>query len=142
MTEKNPFPPSRQDKALCHALRYYRLLSGYSQNNIAVALGMRRPTYTYCETGVTMPEIRILYLLSLLYSIPVSAFLQFSSDSHICSQKRPPKKYLASPTKICHLKEHEKSLIAVLRLATARYHCHYSREIINYLQSLPPVQNE
>lgn len=62
-------------------LRKFRKENGYSQNHIANILGVERSTYTYYETGKTVPVIFDLMRLADLYSISLDDLLGFHADS-------------------------------------------------------------
>ena len=52
-----------------------RMQSGFRQDDLAVILGVSRPTYSYYETGKTSPDMITLRKLAAVYSIdPVSFF--------------------------------------------------------------------
>lgn len=55
-------------------LRLLRKEKGYTQEDVAAALGMVRSTYTYYETGKTCPDIFSLYRLAKLYRIEFGLF--------------------------------------------------------------------
>lgn len=56
-------------------LRTLRIQSGYTQGHIAEILKINRSTYTYYETGKTIPDIFTLVILSDLYDIAIEDFL-------------------------------------------------------------------
>ena len=62
-------------------LRKFRKENGYSQNHIANILGVERSTYTYYETGKTVPVIFDLMRLADLYSVSLDDLLGFHADS-------------------------------------------------------------
>ena len=59
-------------------LRKFRKENGYSQSHIANVLGIERSTYTYYETGKTVPVIFDLMRLADLYDISMDSLLGFS----------------------------------------------------------------
>ena len=52
-------------------LRMYRLMNGFTQNEVADYIGVERSTYTYYETGKTLPNIFTVILLSELYGVTI-----------------------------------------------------------------------
>lgn len=63
-------------KALRENLRKFRTEARYSQQDVAQILGINRATYTYYETGKTIPSIVDLWVLARLYHRPLEEFLQ------------------------------------------------------------------
>lgn len=62
-------------------LRQFRSENGYSQNHIANILGVERSTYTYYETGKTVPVIFDLMTLADLYRTTLDDLMGFRADS-------------------------------------------------------------
>ena len=62
-------------------LRKFRKENGYSQSHIANVLGIERSTYTYYETGKTVPVIFDLMRLADLYDISMDSPLGFHADA-------------------------------------------------------------
>lgn len=62
-------------------LRQFRKENGYSQSHIANILGVERSTYTYYETGKTVPVIFDLMRLADLYNTTLDELLGFHADS-------------------------------------------------------------
>ena len=62
-------------------LRTFRTENGYSQSHLANILGIERSTYTYYETGKTIPVIFDLMRLADLYSVTLDDLLGFHADS-------------------------------------------------------------
>ena len=60
---------------LGNMLRTVRLSLRLTQNAVAAQLGVSRSTYTYYESGKTMPDIHTLRQLSELYHIPPENFV-------------------------------------------------------------------
>lgn len=56
-------------------LRTLRIQFGYTQGHIAEILKINRSTYTYYQTGKTIPDIFTLVILSDLYDIAIEDFL-------------------------------------------------------------------
>lgn len=61
-------------------LRKFRKENGYSQSHIANVLGIERSTYTYYETGKTVPVIFDLMRLADLYDTSMDDLLGFHAD--------------------------------------------------------------
>ncbi len=65
-------------------LRQARTARGLTQQEVAEALHMTRSTYTYYESGRTLPDILTMRTLSLLFAVPPEIFFH-------------PEKYRPSP---------------------------------------------
>lgn len=61
-------------------LRYYREKCGYTQQNVADQLNIERSTYTYYETGKTMPDIRTLMTLAKIFGVNYTDLLEGTGD--------------------------------------------------------------
>ena len=104
-----------QSTILAEQLRKIRLAAGFTQQNIADALKINRATYTYYETGKTLPDIVTIQKLAVLYQIDIQDLL--SGDINNAGlRQRPKKKISQKPEHIDELSSQEKSLIALLRL--------------------------
>lgn len=57
-------------------LRTYRLMNGFTQNEVADYIGVERSTYTYYETGKTLPDIFTVILLSELYGVRIEEMVK------------------------------------------------------------------
>lgn len=68
-------------------LRLFRKEKGYTQEEVAAALGMVRSTYTYYETGKTCPNIYALHKLAQLYHIDCGLFFMEEPDTRPSPQK-------------------------------------------------------
>ena len=62
-------------------LRNFRKENGYSQSHLANILGIERSTYTYYETGKTVPVVFDLMRLADLYNTTLDDLLGFHADS-------------------------------------------------------------
>ena len=58
-------------------LRQLRLKKGYTQEQVAKALGINRTTYTKYETGVTQPSLEQLKKLSELFEVDYNTLLNY-----------------------------------------------------------------
>ncbi len=56
-------------------LKYYRNINGLTQRQVANTLGVNRSTYTYYETGRSIPSLDILSTLCTIYRITISDLL-------------------------------------------------------------------
>lgn len=52
-------------------LKLYRLNSGFTQKQVADALHIERTTYTYYETGKTLPNVITLKKLADMFNVPI-----------------------------------------------------------------------
>ena len=68
-------------------LRLFRKEKGYTQEEVALALGVVRSSYTYYETGKTCPDIYAIYRLSKLYRIDYGAFLTENPGTLLAAEK-------------------------------------------------------
>ena len=64
-------------KAFGDNLRQLRLKKGYTQEQVALALGINRTTYTKYETGVTQPSLEQLKKLSDLFEVDYNTLLKY-----------------------------------------------------------------
>lgn len=62
-------------------LRNFRKENGYAQSHLANILGIERSTYTYYETGKTVPVIFDLMRLADLYNTTLDDLMGFHADS-------------------------------------------------------------
>ena len=103
---------------LAKTLRRLRVTAGYTQQNIADILNINRSTYTYYETGKTMPDIHTLKILSNVLNVPIDIFLEEDPGAAIIADadhRRPKKTIHENPQKVGELSSEEKTLIALLR---------------------------
>lgn len=73
-----------------------RVSAGFSQENVAAALGVSRPTYTYYELGKTVPSAVMLGKLALIFKIPVEVFFDPSRFPKLPSEKKCQKRVRGS----------------------------------------------
>ena len=66
-------------------LRYFRKSSGFTQNNIAEALGVDRSTYTNYENDKTLPDAKMCATIANIYGITI--------DQLIGSERQPMSLY-------------------------------------------------
>lgn len=98
-------------------LRSLRLACGYTQNTVAAALGIARPTYSYYETGKTSPDVETLTKLSRMFGVSFEQ-LVVPEEKPDVSPRRLRAKHCpaADPQTIGDLTEEEKVLIAQRRI--------------------------
>lgn len=120
-------------------LRKFRKENGYSQNHIANILGVERSTYTYYETGKTVPVIFDLMRLADLYSVSLDDLLGFHADSSdplafgdprqpVKTTVRRKERYLSEAVQ--DLSAEERQLLAYYRSAKSAER----RQIFEYLR--------
>lgn len=61
-------------------LRFYRTAEGYTQGFVAEILHLDRSTYTFYETGKTLPSVKSLFRLSRLYGVSADTLLDESIE--------------------------------------------------------------
>lgn len=101
-------------------LRKFRKENGYSQSHIANVLGIERSTYTYYETGKTVPVIFDLMRLADLYDISMDSLLGFHADASdprqpVRAAVRRKERYLSESVQ--DLSSEERQLLAFYRSA-------------------------
>ena len=101
-------------------LQRFRLKCGLPQQAVADALHVHRATYSYYESGKTLPDFQQLGRIAKVFGVSretLSAYLEHpeqSSDWRI--SQRAPKKAAKEPGSLGQLRPEEKSLIALYRL--------------------------
>ena len=100
-------------------LRRFRLKCGLTQQAVADALHVHRATYSYYESGKTLPNFQQLGRIAKVFGVSretLSAYLEHpekSADWRL--PQRPPKKAAKEPDSLGQLWPEEKSLIALYR---------------------------
>lgn len=108
-------------------LKYYRENCDLSQQQVAQALNIDRSTYTYYETGKTIPSINTLIRISRIFNVPYNVFFdcidqELFSDSSVSDVSNEPvlDKTLIKKSddldKIYDLSKEEKDLLIYYRL--------------------------
>ena len=98
-------------------LKKVRLLCGYSHADVANALGVSRPTYTYYERGKIVPDVVTLIALARIYGMPPECFLHPEEFTDLdTSRQRASRTVLVDPQKIGDLSPEERRLVAEYRL--------------------------
>lgn len=73
---------------IAYLLKRYRLNCGYSQQMVANALNIDRSTYTYYETGKSMPSLSTILILRNLFNIPYEELLKcFDSGTALVAER-------------------------------------------------------
>ena len=105
-------------------LRRFRLKCGLTQQAVADALHVHRATYSYYESGKTLPNFQQLGRIAKVFGVSretLSAYLEHpekSADWRL--PQRAPKKAAENPGFLGKLQPDEKSLIALYRLCDAQ----------------------
>lgn len=124
--EYRPAKPSNAQKqkrfGIAAWLRELRVRAGYSQQDVASILNMNRSTYTYYETGKTVPDPMTLNRIAKIFSVPIEVFFStedpgtaFADSGDTRDRARAPKKLRPDPQRIGELTAEEKQIIAFLR---------------------------
>lgn len=118
--------------SIAETLRKLRLAAGYSQQNVADVLNVNRSTYTYYETGKTMPDIVSLYKIARMFGVPIDVFFYEEKLSKFedSNRRRPAKIVPLDAKKVGDLKSEEKDLIAWIRANEAN-----TKEVLKALKS-------
>ena len=101
-------------------LRRFRLKCGLTQQAVADALHVHRATYSYYESGKTLPNFQQLGRIAKVFGVSretLSVYLEHpekTADWRL--PQRPPKKASKEPDSLGQLCPKEKSLIALYRL--------------------------
>ena len=101
-------------------LRRFRLKCGLTQQAVADALHVHRATYSYYESGKTLPNFQQLGRIAKVFGVSretLSAYLEHpeqSADWRL--PQRAPKRVAENPGCLGKLQPDEKSLIALYRL--------------------------
>ncbi len=69
-------------------LKKYRLNCGYSQQMVANTLNVDRSTYTYYETGKSMPSMNTILVLRQLFNIPYEELISCFDEGAVVAMKR------------------------------------------------------
>lgn len=76
------------NESISYLLKRYRLNCGFSQQMVANTLNIDRSTYTYYETGKSMPSLNTILILKNLFGIPYEELLScFDSGVQLNSEK-------------------------------------------------------
>lgn len=64
-------------------LKFYRQNSGLTQQQVADALHIERTTYTYYETGKTLPNVITLKKLAQIYHVSVDDLMPLETEKQL-----------------------------------------------------------
>lgn len=108
-----------QCKTPGEVLRKLRTDRGLTQKAVAEALNINRSTYSFHESGKTLPDFQRVLALAKIFEVPMGQMVEMLSNPEKTEQaapkKRVPKKVSAEPAAISQLRPEEKSLIAIFR---------------------------
>lgn len=113
-------PPSREAylKWMRAALKTLRHSCRYTQRDLAALLGVSRSTYTYYETGHTLPGVDVLAVLARLYNVPLEIFF---TPLPPVPAKRPARRTLPElPAELGKLDAKERQLVALSRMGAEK----------------------
>ena len=109
----------RQRANLATLLRELRQRAGFSQREVASILNMNRSTYTYYETGKTLPDPMTLNRIAKIFGVPLDSFfledeaLLTLSDSSVPANRARKKRF--NPQHVGDLTTEEREIMAYLR---------------------------
>ena len=108
-----------QCKTPGEVLRKLRTDRGLTQKSVAEALNVNRSTYSFHESGKTLPDFQRVSALAKIFEVPMGQMVEMLSNPEKTEQatpkKRVPKKVSVEPAAIGQLRPEEKSLIAIFR---------------------------
>ncbi len=97
-------------------IRQIRLDQGFTQRNMAEALGITRSAYTYYETGHIKLDIYTIVLISKIFSVSMEIFVSPQDYMGVQNgRQRAPTKIVDNPSSIDELTSEEKGVIAKMR---------------------------
>ena len=76
------------NETIPNLLKKYRLNCGYSQQMVANTLNIDRSTYTYYETGKSMPSMNTILILKNLFKIPYDELISCFDSSALLAVKK------------------------------------------------------
>ena len=122
-------------------LRLYRENSGLTQKQVAEALGVDRSTYSYYETGSSMPNLQTLLKLSTIlnveYNVLVDAINVTNYGESDPEDKRFEDRAFEKNERIYSLSRTEQNLLLLFRsLGTEQ-----QNKVENYVRSLHEAKN-
>ncbi len=102
---------------LCEQLKIIRKANGFTQQQIAEALGIERSTYASYETGRNRPDVAILERFAKVFGVSVDYILSINPGKKLVFSDRKIK-YNAPENEqlLSTLSKEEQSLIAKYRL--------------------------
>lgn len=109
-------------------LRSLRLSMGLTQMQVAEALNIDRSTYTYYETGKTVPDVKTIIKLSKIFNVSYQQILDDESvDFNINSSVKDRTLNLSE---MSELTKQERLMIVAYRLLTADMKKKYLNKIL------------
>ena len=109
-------------------LRSLRLSMGLTQMQVAEALNIDRSTYTYYETGKTVPDVKTIIKLSKIFNVSYQLILDDESvDFNINSSVKDRTLNLSE---MSELTKQERLMIVAYRLLTADMKKKYLNKIL------------
>lgn len=121
---------------LSDTLRNLRTGLGFTQLQVAEALNIDRSTYTYYETGKTVPDIKTIMKLMKIFNVSYEELLGEESSKKSFANKTIREADFTFG-KINELTKQEKLMIISYRLLTPELRKDYLTKILNEVRSLP-----
>ena len=120
---------SLKNNAVGDLLKSYREACGFSQQQVADALGIDRSTYTYYELGNTTPNAPFIIKLSKIFNVSYTTFMEpflkresevLLSDSGLSENSLSEKEIdFEIPEAVYSLSKEERSFLCMFRLLSA-----------------------
>lgn len=104
-------------------LRSVRVVSGFSQQQVAEVLRISRSAYTYYEVGKTVPDVQTLRMLADIYHVPVEVFIfpeKYASEDSAKIRVKPRRRAAQELRRVGDLTEEERQCILRLRMRAER----------------------
>lgn len=103
-------------------LRELRVKCGFTQSQLAKILSIDRSTYAYYETGKTRPDVSTIMMLSRVFNISISEFLEDESSPQNVAERESTMDYVHGKKNSSHIYElsaKEKELVGAFRVCSA-----------------------
>ncbi len=116
-------------------LRELRIKSGYTQNQIAKILNIDRSTYSYYETGKTMPDVTVLLTLAKIFNISLDELLTDESGSAPVPFRGKRRDFVSgkkNSSRIYDLTGAERELVGAFRVCSEKQR----EQVMDYLRRL------
>ena len=126
---------------IAKTLKKLRQNIGYTQQQVADALNIERSTYTYYETGKTMPDVNNIIKLAKIFNVPYSEILENGENSKIwlndyARENNFLYKHSKSTNDTYDLSKKEKTLIACFRVLPEKDREEFISNILNRTSEL------
>lgn len=121
---------------LSDTLRNLRTGLGFTQLQVAEALNIDRSTYTYYETGKTVPDIKTIMKLMKIFNVSYEELLGEKSNKNSFAN-RTVREADFTFGKINELSKQEKLMIISYRLLTPELRKDYLTKLLDEVRSLP-----